>query len=196
MVRRFVGTSAGAGKDAGGGGGGGGAKLGMLMMNLVVHPSFNGLLNWYAIFFSSGGIPLTLERAQSQGQRPNISDIPSKLFTGCTFLNSLHSHLNSWIKAIQVVTKLTRDVSSATVLQEINFWLSPERALERMEAQLRSEEVGMVMDALRNAKRFHATVSLTTDTRLKDTTDLGLLFFCFGIDEADGYWRSTSIANE
>ena len=42
-----------------------------------------------------------------------------------------------------------------------------------MEAQLRSEEVGMVMDALRNAKRLHATVSLTTDTGLKDATDLG-----------------------
>ena len=62
-----------------------------------------------------------------------------------------------------------------------------------MEAQLRREEVGMVMDVLRNAKRFHATVSFTTDTGLKDTTDLGgspLLFL--RIDEADGYWQSTS----
>ena len=113
------------------------------------------------------------------------------------FLNSLHSHLNSWIKAIQAVTKLTRDVSSGTVLQEINFWLSLERALERMEAQLRSEEVGIVMDAMRNAKRlFHVTISLTTGTGLKDGTDLGgspLLFL--RIDEADGYWQSTSKTN-
>ena len=48
MVQHFVGTRAGAGKDAGGGGGE--AKLGMLMMNLVVHPLFNGLLSWYALF--------------------------------------------------------------------------------------------------------------------------------------------------
>ena len=51
----------------------------------------------------------------------------------------------------------------------------------------------MVMDALRNAKRFHATVILTTDTGLKDGTDLSgspLLFL--RIDEADGYWQSTS----
>ena len=51
----------------------------------------------------------------------------------------------------------------------------------------------MVMDALRNAKRFPATVRLTTDTGLKDATDLGgspLLFL--RIDEADGYWQSTS----
>ena len=51
--------------------------------------------------------------------------------------------------------------------------VEPREGVERMKAQLRSEEVGMVMDALRNAKRFHVTVSLTTDAGLKDTTDLG-----------------------
>ena len=122
-----------------------------------------------------------------------MSHIPLNLFTNCTFLNCPHSHVNSWIEAIQVVTKLTKDVSSGTVLQEINFWLSLERALERTKSQSRSVEDGMVMDALRNAKRLHATVSLTTDTGLKDGTDLGgspLLFL--RIDEADGYWQSTS----
>ena len=31
----------------------------------------------------------------------------------------------------------------------------------------------MVMDALRNAKRFHATFGFIADTGLKDATDLG-----------------------
>ena len=31
----------------------------------------------------------------------------------------------------------------------------------------------MVMDCLRNAKRFHATVSFIADTGLKDATDTG-----------------------
>ncbi|KAL1749772.1 dynein heavy chain, N-terminal region 1-domain-containing protein, partial [Schizophyllum commune] len=44
--------------------------------------------------------------------------------------------------------------------------------LEGIEAQLRSEAVNMVMDCLRNAKRFHATVSFIADTGLKDATDL------------------------
>jgi hypothetical protein len=35
---------------------------------------------------------------------------------------------------------------------------------------LRSEEVGMVIDCLRNAKRFHGTVSFVAD---KDATDNG-----------------------
>ena len=71
------------------------------------------------------------------------------------------------------MTKLRRDVFSGTASQEINFWLSLERALEGIEAQLRSEEVEIVMDALRNAKRFHVIISFIPDTGLKDATDLG-----------------------
>ena len=57
---------------------------------------------------------------------------------------------------------------------------------------MRSEEVRMVMDALRNANRFHAIVSFIADTGLKDATDLcRSLFFFFGINEADGYTSAT-----
>jgi len=64
-------------------------------------------------------------------------------------------------------------VASRITSQEINFWLSLEKALEGIEAQLRSEEVGMLMDCLRNAKGFHAAVSFIADTGLKDATDNG-----------------------
>ena len=104
--------------------------------------------------------------------RPSLSP---KLLNDSTFLNTLHARVNSWIKSIQAVTKVNRDVASGTASQEINFWLILERALEGIEAQLRSEEVGMVMDCLRNAKRFHATVSVIADTGLKDATDNGTL---------------------
>jgi Dynein heavy chain, N-terminal region 1 len=125
--------------------------------HLVIHPN----------------IQRAIAEAQANGQRPNISLIPNKVLTDSTFLNALHGHVNSWIKSIQAVTKLTRDVSSGTASQEINFWLSLERALEGIEAQLRSDEVNMVMDCLRNAKRYHATVSFIADTGLKDATDRG-----------------------
>ena len=87
-----------------------------------------------------------------------------------------------------MATKLTKDVSSGTASQAVNFWLSLERVLEGIQAQLRSEDARMVMDALRNAKRLHATVGSIADTRLKEATDLGgSVFFFFGINEADGY---------
>ena len=119
---------------------------------------------------------LTILQANTSGTRPNISHIPPKMLNDSSFLNTLHGHVNQWIKSIQSVTKLTRDVSSGTASQEINFWLSLERALENIETQLRSDEVNMVMDCLRNAKRFHATVSFIADTGLKDATDLGESF--------------------
>jgi hypothetical protein len=118
-------------------------------------------------------IQRTVEQARAAGNRPSLSDIPPKLLNDSTFLNTLHSHVNQWIKSIQAVTKLTRDVASGTASQEINFWLSLERALEGIENQLRSDEVNTVMDCLRNAKRFRATVSFIADTGLKDATDTG-----------------------
>ncbi|KAA1475369.1 cytoplasmic dynein heavy chain 1 [Dentipellis sp. KUC8613] len=123
--------------------------------HLIIHPA----------------IQKAVEQAQAAGTRPNISHIPPKLLNDSTFLNTLHAHVNTWIKSIQAVTKLNRDVASGTASQEINFWLSLERALEGIENQLRSEEVNMVMECLRNAKRFHATVSFIADTGLKDATD-------------------------
>ncbi|KAH7884160.1 dynein heavy chain, N-terminal region 1-domain-containing protein [Phlebopus sp. FC_14] len=117
-------------------------------------------------------IQRAVESAHASGARPSISYIPSKLLNDSSFLNTLHGHVNSWIKSIQAVTKLSRDVSSGTASQEINFWLSLERALEGIESQLRSEEVNMVMDCLRNAKRFHATVSFIADTGLNSSMEL------------------------
>ncbi|KAI0344163.1 cytoplasmic dynein heavy chain 1 [Trametopsis cervina] len=116
-------------------------------------------------------IQRAVEQARTAGSRPGLSDVPPRLLNDSSFLNALHNNVNSWIKSIQTVTKLNRDVSSGTASQEINFWLSLERALEGIEAQLRSDEVTMVMDCLRNAKRFRATVSFIADTGLKDATD-------------------------
>ncbi|KAI0825307.1 dynein heavy chain [Trametes gibbosa] len=116
-------------------------------------------------------IQRTVEQALQQGHRPSISDLPPKLLNDSSFLNTLQNHVNQWIKSIQTVTRLTRDVNSGTASQEINFWLSLERALEGIDNQLRSDEVTMVMEALRNAKRFRATVSFVADTGLKDAMD-------------------------
>jgi len=89
-----------------------------------------------------------------------------------SFLNTLLGHINQWIKSIQFVTKLTRDISGTTS-QEINFWLSLERALENIETQLRSDELIWLWTACRMQKHFYGTVSFIADTGLKDATDLG-----------------------
>ncbi|KAG1826379.1 dynein heavy chain, N-terminal region 1-domain-containing protein [Suillus variegatus] len=54
-------------------------------------------------------------------------------------------------QAIQAVAKISRDVSSGTASQEINFWLSLERAPEGIEAQLRSDENFMTDAGLKSS---------------------------------------------
>lgn len=82
--------------------------------------------------------------------------------------------MNTWIKEIQAVTRLERDVASGTASQEINFWLGMEREIDAIEAQLRSEPVALAMDILKNAKRFRATVTFLADTGLRDATTRGI----------------------
>lgn len=74
---------------------------------------------------------------------------------------------------------MSRDTESGTATQEINFWLSMESALEGIEDQLRSDGVQLTLEILKNAKRFHATVSFITDTGLKEATDKGWFFFLY-----------------
>ncbi|EGG11538.1 uncharacterized protein MELLADRAFT_46877 [Melampsora larici-populina 98AG31] len=87
------------------------------------------------------------------------------------FLNKLQSLVNTWIKEIQNVTNLSRDVESGTASQEINFWLSMEKALQGVEEQLRSEPITLTLDILKTAKRYHTTVSFLADTGLKEASD-------------------------
>lgn len=89
-----------------------------------------------------------------------------------SFLNRLQSEVNNWIKEIKSITQLNRAVEGGTAAQEVNFWLSMERALEGIEEQLRSEPINLTLDILKHAKRFHVTVSFTSDTGLKEAMDV------------------------
>lgn len=121
------------------------------------------------------------------GERVSVDAVDSALLGDQAFLNKLQSDVNSWVKEVQAVTKLSRDVSSGTASQEINFWLSMEHALEAIEAQLRGDEVTLALDVLKHAKRFHATVSFIADTGLKEAADLvhkhNILMKDFPLDE-------------
>jgi dynein heavy chain 1 len=46
-----------------------------------------------------------------------------------------------------------------------------EKALENIQDQLRSDPIVLTLDVLKNAKRFHATVSFIADTGLKESFD-------------------------
>lgn len=108
----------------------------------------------------------TIKRCADEGRKAKVADFGDKV-DDSTFLNQLQNGVNRWIKEIQKVTKLDRDPSSGTALQEISFWLNLERALYRIQEKRESLEVALTLDILKHGKRFHATVSFDTDTGLK-----------------------------
>ena len=112
-----------------------------------------------------------MEEAAARNTKATVDSIPAELLQDSTFLNNLQSNVNGWIKSIQAVTKMSRDPTSGTATQEINFWLSMESTLEKIELQLRSDGVMLTLDILRTAKRFQATVSFAADTGLKEAME-------------------------
>ena len=107
-----------------------------------------------------------IKKALDGGIKPKVADFGDKV-EDSTFLNALQNQVSKWIREIQKVTKLDRDPSSGTALQEISFWLNLERALLRIQEKRESSEVALTLDVLKHGKRFHATVSFDTDTGLK-----------------------------
>ncbi|KAJ4294876.1 dynein heavy chain [Collariella sp. IMI 366227] len=116
-------------------------------------------------------VQTALDEAATRQTKPSLDLIPSAVLQDSTFLNNLQATVNNWIKSIQVITKMTRDPTTGTATQEINFWLSMESALEGIENQLRSEGVMLTLEILKHAKRFQATVSFTADTGLKEAME-------------------------
>ncbi|KAG0004346.1 hypothetical protein BGZ79_009578 [Entomortierella chlamydospora] len=112
-----------------------------------------------------------IDQCREEGRRVNVDALESSYFSNSTFLNKLQGDVNGWIKEIQKVTKLSRDPASGTAIQEINFWLSMERALEKIDEQLKSDQIVLTLDILKHAKRYHATVSFIADTGLKEGTE-------------------------
>ncbi|EJD04235.1 uncharacterized protein FOMMEDRAFT_146241 [Fomitiporia mediterranea MF3/22] len=117
-------------------------------------------------------IQRVVEQAHAQNVGPKISFIPSEILNDAAFLYTLESHSKMWMKSIQAVTQLSRDVSSRTASQEINFWLGLEQALEAINGQLRNDEVNMTIECLRNAKRLDSAAAFVADTGLCDAMDV------------------------
>ena len=81
---------------------------------------------------------------------------------GIFILAAAHTHTHT--HACTQVTRLERDASSGTALQEISFWLNLENALNKIHGKRNSSEVTLTLDVLKAGKRFHATVSFDSDT--------------------------------
>lgn len=113
-----------------------------------------------------------LAEAEAQGKRPSVQLIPQETLENTIVLNSVQNNVNGWIRAIQAITKLSKDADFDSAAQEINFWISLEDALKRVEDDLQSDGVVLTLNILKTAKRHQAFISFSTDTGLKEALDL------------------------
>ena len=115
-------------------------------------------------------IQSALDSAAAQNSRPSLDSFPH-LLSDSAFLNDLQNTVNGWIKAIQNISKLSRDVDSGSATQEINYWLNLENALKNIDKQTRNDGVQLTLDILQHAKRYQAKVSFYADTGLKEALE-------------------------
>ncbi|GBB84618.1 hypothetical protein RclHR1_01120006 [Rhizophagus clarus] len=114
----------------------------------------------------------TVEEYKKKGKPITVDMIEDQhLLSDSSFINKLQEDVNCWIKAIKKVTNLSHDPESGTTIQEINFWLGMEKALKWIDQQLQGDYIGLTLNILRHAKRYHVTVSFTTDTDLKKSKE-------------------------
>jgi len=94
----------------------------------------------------------TVAMCANENRRPKVMDFGDRV-EDSKFLNDLQHGVNRWVKEIQKVTKLDRDPSSGTTLQEVSFWLNLERALLKLQEKRESLEVELTLEILRHGKR-------------------------------------------
>eukprot|EP00899_Mesostigma_viride_P003254 jgi/Mesvir1/1292/Mv03759-RA.1 len=109
-------------------------------------------------------------KCKAQGVRLRVEDL-GEMASDPHFLNSLQKGLNRWILEIQKVTRLQRDASSGTALQELSFWGGLEHALGAIEQQLNTPEIELTLAILKQARRFHATKAFETETGLREARE-------------------------
>lgn len=94
-----------------------------------------------------------MKKCQQENRKATVADFGDKV-EDSVFLNQLQTGVGRWIREIQKVTKLDRDPSSGTALQEISFWLNLDRALSRIQEKRDSPEVALTLDILKKGICF------------------------------------------
>ena len=108
-----------------------------------------------------------LQEAKAEGRTPSVQMLPQGVLDNDNTLNGIQNNVNGWIRAIQALTKLTRESECGSAAQEIDFWLSMEAALKRVADDLLTEGIQLTLNILKQAKRHQAFLSFSTDTGLE-----------------------------
>ncbi|MDP2438767.1 MAG: hypothetical protein Q8P67_23735, partial [archaeon] len=112
------------------------------------------------------------EACREKGVAFTIDHINPALFNDDRFLRSLHHTVDTWLAAIQKVTKhgrMDQLPEQSDLSQEIKFWLELDNELREIESKLDSDPVKVSLEILRRAKRHMVTFAFN-----KESGEIGL----------------------
>lgn len=109
---------------------------------------------------------------KSRGSAPSDLDALGLLDVSDVVLNEVQAVVNTWVKDIQRLTRLTSSPFPDSAHEEVSFWRGMGEALRATEEELRSPHVEATVALLKQAKRYLATVALDTNTGLSDALDV------------------------
>eukprot|EP00830_Metopus_es_P014592 TRINITY_DN3930_c0_g2_i1.p1 TRINITY_DN3930_c0_g2~~TRINITY_DN3930_c0_g2_i1.p1 ORF type:complete len:1285 (-),score=333.29 TRINITY_DN3930_c0_g2_i1:418-4179(-) len=110
-------------------------------------------------------VKMIVKKAKLENRKVQTSDFDD-LMKNPDFVNGLTFRVNQWVKDIRKVTKLDRDPSTGSALQEVNFWLNLEKVLLHIKEQIEQPEIEATQQILKGAKRFYVVVSFEKDIEL------------------------------
>ncbi|RKP08503.1 dynein heavy chain [Thamnocephalis sphaerospora] len=113
-----------------------------------------------------------VEAAKAANRKPLVEHFGDTKLKEEAFLTQLQMDVNSWVKDIERVTSLVDKQTFGQAAEEINFWLSMERAVDSIDVQLKSEPILLTVAVLEKANRRHATTKFSDNSDLIKTREL------------------------
>lgn len=107
-----------------------------------------------------------VQEARAQNRTPVVEDFGA-LLDDANFIENLVRCVQKWTVDISTVTKMKYDLTTGSVLQEINYWISFERSLNLIDEQLKLPEVKLTIDILHAKKKYSTTIAFENDLDFK-----------------------------
>jgi len=108
-------------------------------------------------------LKLKMDKIRQEGREPTLDELSEGLSDD--YINKLCDIINRWKADISNVIKMDREVKDGDTLEEINFWIDYEKALNAIKKQVEAPEVQMTLAIAKKANKVFVTKGFEEDTK-------------------------------
>ena len=104
-----------------------------------------------------------MDKIRQEGREPTLDELSEGLSDD--YINKLCDIINRWKADISNVIKMDREVKDGDTLEEVNFWIDYEKALNAIKKQVEAPEVQMTLAIAKKANKVFVTKGFEEDTK-------------------------------